>query len=1176
MMKSRPSQFRSISRKLLLASFLCASVPSPALSVPGLDAPEPVGAFLDAVFPSSTPGASPNASWTTQDAFPNFEFIEPVRIAVHPLEQKLAIAEKGGNIWLVDNNPAATQKTLLLDISAQLQLIEVGEGGVAGFVFHPEFGQAGSPNRGFFYVFYRWSPASGIVTRNDTPGYNRLSRFNVPDGSTSADPNSEFILIQQFDRSVGHAGAAMFFGSDGYLYLTVGEEGIPDKSLDTQRIDLGLFSGVLRIDVDRDPTRSHPIRRMPQGTLTQPAGWPVSFTRGYNIPDDNPFVDPAGGNLEEFYAIGLRHPWTMNYDDGTGNIWSADVGAVNFEEVNIIEKGANYQWAYMEGTMAGGLPTPLNIIGTEAPPLYEYDHSVGQAIIGAGVYRGNLYPELLGKYLFSDFLGGQLWTLELDAQSQPVVTQIATLPSGYPNGINSYALDRQGRILLAKTAGGLAPGGKILELVRQGAPTEQPPALLSETGVFSDMQNLTIRSGCIPYDMNVPFWSDNALKTRWMCVPNDGTHDTPDEKVGFTAEGEWTFPVGAVLVKHFEMSLSEVDPSVKRNLETRFIVHATDGYYGVTYRWLPDDSDAELIFDGIDEQLVIETADGSRVQTWRFPGRNECMRCHNANAGGVAGPNTRQLNGDMLYDATGIVANQLSTLNHLGMFNPSIAEEDIPGFLTSVASNDISAGLDIRVRSYIDSNCGYCHRPGGVSAGFDARLATPLQQQGLINGDVIESLGVPGEVIIAPGSLEQSVLYQRTASVDNIAMPPLAKDLVDDNGITLLADWILALGNGNQTPTINNPGPQNNIEGDSVQLAMVGMDPDGDTLTFSALGLPSGLSIDANSGLITGTIGNGAYGDYNVTVIVSDGIISENVSFAWSVNVPLSGAYMETVTVNNVNSDSWTQVALTNSYISPVTVCTVVYSSNTLPEIVRMRNAGSSSFEIMLQNPSSAVLNGEQVNCLVMEEGIWRLPDGRQVEAHKYASTVTDRKDAWVGQAQSYNHNYTNPVILGQVMTYNDTRWSAFWSRGNTRLETPDATVLYTGKHVGEDTDITRNVEVLGYIVFESGNGNLAGNEYEVAVGADTVLGVVQNRGKYYKFNQAFSSGPVLAVLSQIGMDSADGSWAVLRGSNPLNSGYMVLGCDQDQIVDTERRQTTEQIAYIAFGAVLSLELGLP
>jgi hypothetical protein len=285
---------------------------------------------------------------------------------------------------------------------------------------------------------------------------------------------------------------------------------------------------------------------------------------------------------------------------------------------------------------------------------------------------------------------------------------------------------------------------------------------------------------------------------------------------------------------------------------------------------------------------------------------------------------------------------------------------------------------------------------------------------------------------------------------------------------------------------------------------------------------------------------------------------------------------METVVVNNVNSDSWTRVFLNNSYTSLVAVCTVVFNNNAIPEVVRMRNIGSSSFELLLQNPSNDALVGEQVNCLVVEEGAWRLPDNRRLEAHRYTSTLTDTKNVWLGQVQSYNHTYNNPVVVGQVMTYNDTRWSAFWSRGGTRFDPPDAQVLYIGKHVGEDTDFMRNAELLGYIIFESGNGNVNGAEYEVAVGADTMLGLVQSGGKYYKFNQPFSSAPGFAVLSQVAMDSADGSWSVLLGGNPLHGGYMLLGGDQDQILDAERTQTTEQAAYIVFGSVLSLELGLP
>ncbi len=806
------------------ASGVCAA--------PGLSAAQPIGAYLNGAFPDSTPGASPNATWATQNAFPNLTFVEPVRIIEHPTQNKLAIVSKDGQVNLVDDNPAASTKSLFLDLRGKVRTPTVGEGGLSGLAFHPEFGLAASPNRGYVYVWYR-SPSGG-----SSDGYQRLSRFTVPDGQNSVDPTSEFILIQQYDRSANHVGGDLFFGSDGFLYIPVGDEGnCCDRLLSTQRLDLGLFSGLLRIDVDQDSSRSHPIRRQPLNPAPPPSGWQGSFTQGYYIPDDNPFVDASGSNLEEFYALGLRHPWVVSRDPHTGDIWTGDVGESAREEVDRIFKGANHQWAYKEGSLAGKIPQPGVIIGTEAPPIWEYDRAVGHAIIGAGVYRGALFPELFGKYLFSDFTGGQLWTLEVPSVGgAALVEQIAQIPSGFPNGINAYRLTDDGRILLAKTAGGLDPGGTILELVWGGAVTAQPPALLSQTAAFQNLTTLEPVPGCIPYDLNVPFWSDDALKSRWMCIPNDSTHDTPQEQIQYSENGDWQFPVGAVLIKHFELAVDEQNPGQTKRLETRFLVHASDGYYGVTYKWRADGGDADLLYDSLDEDVEIQTQTGTRVQSWHYPSRNECLRCHTNNAGGVLGPKTRQLNRNLLYPSSGINANQLETLNSLGVFSPPLDVSAIPGFLTSAPGDDLSAGLAARARSYLDANCSYCHRPGGVRANFDARLTTPLGNQGIVNGELLDSFGVAGEAVVVPESLSRSILHHRLSlpSAQN-GMPPLAKNLVDTDGVQLVADWINSLGGfsvGNTTvgaPFIDSHNPSlfinesdiyTNNDGEAVSLKL--------------------------------------------------------------------------------------------------------------------------------------------------------------------------------------------------------------------------------------------------------------------------------------------------------------------------------------------------------------------
>ena len=124
--------------------------------------------------------------------------------------------------------------------------------------------------------------------------------------------------------------------------------------------------------------------------------------------------------------------------------------------------------------------------------------------------------------------------------------------------------------------------------------TAQPPALLSQVGAFSNLTSLTPRSGLIPFTVNSPLWTDGAAKQRWIAVPNDGVADTVGEKINFAETGFWQFPKGTVLVKQFDLPVDDRNPAIRRRMETRFMVHGDDGiYYGITYRWRADGTDAD-------------------------------------------------------------------------------------------------------------------------------------------------------------------------------------------------------------------------------------------------------------------------------------------------------------------------------------------------------------------------------------------------------------------------------------------------------------------------------------------------------------------------------------------------------------------------------------------------------
>ncbi len=216
-------------------------------------------------------------------------------------------------------------------------------------------------------------------------------------------------------------------------------------------------------------------------------------------------------------------------------------------------------------------------------------------------------------------------------------------------------------------------------------------------------------------------------------------------------------------------------------------------WYGLSYKWRDNQSDADLV------DIGGETADiqiGNETFRWRFPSRNECFQCHTDVAGTVLGLKTRQLDKDFFYPKSGKVANQLNSLAHVGLLGNDFDESLFDDVLVSANINDESAPIGYRVRSYLDSNCAHCHQPSGPAVAlFDARLTTPLTQQGLVNGPVVKYLGLQDPLVISPGNLESSVLYHRMASLEEgVAMPPLARHKIDEDALAVLRDFIIALG----------------------------------------------------------------------------------------------------------------------------------------------------------------------------------------------------------------------------------------------------------------------------------------------------------------------------------------------------------------------------------------------
>lgn len=260
-------------------------------------------------------------------------------------------------------------------------------------------------------------------------------------------------------------------------------------------------------------------------------------------------------------------------------------------------------------------------------------------------------------------------------------------------------------------------------------------------------------------------------------------------------------------------------------------------------------------------------------------------------------------------------------------------------------------------------------------------------------------------------------------------------------------------------------------------------------------------------------------------------------------------------------------VPLAQSYAKPIVVCTVQYAANTVPVVPRVRNVTPTSFDLRLQNPSGAAVVEDVVHYIAMDEGAWVI-DGVPCEAHRYTSTVTDSASSWTAQVQAYGQSYVSPVVLGQVLSENDSDWSVFWCQGSSRTSPPSPTELHTGKTVCEDPVTIRDDETVGFIVFEAGHAFINGVEFEAGVSAETVRGVGNQPPYAVPFAGGFAATPTIGVACLAGMNGgSNGGWGQLHGATAFDTANLYAAVDEDQTVDTERAHVEEQVGYAVFAA---------
>ncbi|MGB5706320.1 MAG: PKD domain-containing protein [Arenicellales bacterium] len=308
-------------------------------------------------------------------------------------------------------------------------------------------------------------------------------------------------------------------------------------------------------------------------------------------------------------------------------------------------------------------------------------------------------------------------------------------------------------------------------------------------------------------------------------------------------------------------------------------------------------------------------------------------------------------------------------------------------------------------------------------------------------------------------------------------------------------------------------------------------------------------------------------GSYLVSLIVEDsGGATDQTTLQVTVNPPVPGQVLLSSGLVNAVTDNWQTVTLADTYTSMVVVATVVLPDQaSVPAVARIRNATGNQFEIKLENPSGLPVSGYSVHYVVAEEGQYNETEhGIDMEVVKLDSTITASKGSWLRQVRSFYNTYTSPVVIGQVMSENDPNWSVFWASSDTsRNDIPNGVSLAFGKHVGEDIVSNRNDELIGYIVLEARAYTIDGTSLLAGVGADSVSGV-GNSATGYSYAISNITNPEIVILSSAAMDGGDGGWPVLFGADPVSASTIQLAIDEDQIRDTERNHTSEQVAYLA------------
>ncbi|MFO0838489.1 MAG: PQQ-dependent sugar dehydrogenase [Phycisphaerae bacterium] len=319
--------------------------------------------------------------------------VRPIYVTHAPGDySRIFIIEKQGFIRIVRNGALLPTPFLDIDSIVGGGTDDESEQGLLGLAFHPDYA-----NNGVFYVY-----------NTNNAGNVELASYHVSANPDLADAASRSLILSVQKPYPNHNAGWIDFGPDGYLYVAIGDGGFMNDPGNRAQTIVNMFLGkILRLD--------------PDGPDNIPGDadddeFPANASRNYAIPPANPFVNQTGD--DEIWAYGLRNPWRCSFDRQTGDLWIADVGQSQVEEIDFQAAGspggANYGWRCTEGTRCTGLTGCTCNGPTLTPPIHTYLHTVGCAIVGGYVYQGCAIADLRGTYFFGDFCANAIWSFNYD------------------------------------------------------------------------------------------------------------------------------------------------------------------------------------------------------------------------------------------------------------------------------------------------------------------------------------------------------------------------------------------------------------------------------------------------------------------------------------------------------------------------------------------------------------------------------------------------------------------------------------------------------------------------------------------------------------------------------------------------------------------------------------------